>query len=147
MKKVMKWLFIIAAMVLACATSFGQGTIVWNINNDPGQETPPPLGIWTASGPIIVTGVPTDFSTDSGSSLSSETLPDFNETTSSEPITLISDETGIDFSSISDNSDSSDFLITAAPEPSPFAIVLLSVISLVLASKFRQHFRFLSTRS
>lgn len=124
--KYMKASFIVMAMVLACASSFGQGVIVWNINNNPGNETPPGLGA------LIIANTPTvpaDFTT-TISDPPSQTFSGPNL-----PTTITLDDPTINFPSMPESSGSSDSLITPTPEPSAFALFGLGLGLIVIARK------------
>ena len=124
--KSMKASFVTMAMVLACATSFGQGVIVWNINNNPGDETPP------GPGALIITNtsaVPADFTT-TISDPPTQNFPGPNL-----PTTITLDNPTINFPSMPGSSDSSDSLVTPTPEPSVLALVGLGLGLIVIARK------------
>ena len=121
--KSMKASFVTMAMVLACATSFGQGVIVWNINNNPGNETPP------GPGALIITNtgaVPADFTT-TISDPPTQTFPGPNLPTT---ITLVNPT--VNFPSMPGSSGS---LVTPTPEPSALALFGLGLGLIVIARK------------
>jgi hypothetical protein len=124
--KSMKASFFTMAMVLACATSFGQGVLQIYVPANPGDETPP------GPGALIITNtpaVPADFTT-TISDPPTQTFPGPNL-----PTTITLDNPTVNFPSMPDSSGSSDSLITPTPEPSAFALVGLGLGLIVIARK------------